>query len=153
MSIISLRKIPGVRGQEKSPGEFRTSQNWIGGKGSTLKNARYIPPVPEDMIESMSDLEKYINMEDDRTDPLIKAGLLHYQFETIHSFLDGNGRVGRLLITLYLLEKKVLSTPALYVSYFLKQNRIEYYDRMSEVRRQGDYEQWIRYADCILKLY
>lgn len=135
----------GVRGQEKSPGEFRTSQNWIGGKGSTLKNARYIPPVPEDMIESMSDLEKYINMEDDRTDPLIKAGLLHYQFETIHPFLDGNGRVGRMLITLYLLEKKVLSTSALYVSYFLKQNRIEYYDRMSEVRRQGDYEQWIRF--------
>lgn len=135
----------GVRGQEKSPGEFRTSQNWIGGTGSTLKNARYIPPTPEDMLVGMSDLEKYINSESDETDPLIRAGLLHYQFETIHPFLDGNGRVGRLLITLFLLEQKVLSTSSLYISYFLKRNRIEYYDRMSEVRRKGDYEQWIKF--------
>lgn len=127
----------GVRGSEKYPGEFCISQNWIGGSGSNLKNARYIPPAPEDMIICMSDLEKYMNEEDDETDPLIKAGLIHYQFETIHPFLDGNGRVGRLLITLFLLEKKVLSTPALYISYFLKRNRIEYYDRMSEVRRKG----------------
>lgn len=134
----------GVRGAEKSPGEFRISQNWIGGAGSTLKNARYIPPNPEDMKECMSDLEKYMN-EDDETDSLIKAGLLHYQFETIHPFLDGNGRVGRLLITLFLLQQKVLSTPAMYISYFLKRNRIEYYDRMSEVRRKGDYEQWIKF--------
>ena len=135
----------GVRGSEKSPGEFRVSQNWIGGAGSTLKNARYIPPSPEDMKICMSDLEKYINEEDDETDPLIKAGLIHYQFETIHPFLDGNGRVGRLLITLFLLEKKVLSTPALYISYFLKRNRIEYYDRMTEVRKKGNYEQWIKF--------
>lgn len=134
----------GVRGQEKNPGEFRYSQNWIGGQGSTLKNARYIPPTPEDMKDAMSDLEKYINEEDD-LDYLIRAALIHYQFETIHPFLDGNGRVGRLLITLFLLEKKVLTTPALYISYFLKKNRIEYYDRMSEVRTKGNYEQWIKF--------
>ncbi len=134
----------GVRGQEKCPGEFRYSQNWIGGQGSTLKNARYIPPSPEDMVEAMSDLEKYINAEDE-SDYLIRAALIHYQFETIHPFLDGNGRVGRLLITLFLMEKKVLTTPALYISYFLKKNRIEYYDRMTEVRAKGNYEQWVKF--------
>ena len=132
----------GVRGQEKNPGEFRYSQNWIGGQGSTLRNARYIPPNPEDMINAMSDLEKYMNGEDS-LDPLIQAALIHYQFETTHPFLDGNGRVGRLLITLFLMEKKILSTPSLYISYFLKMNRIEYYDRMTQVRKTGDYEQWI----------
>ena len=134
----------GVRGQEKNPGEFRYSQNWIGGQGSTIKNARYIPPNPEDMQAAMSDLEKYMNGESN-TDPLIQASLIHYQFETIHPFLDGNGRVGRLLITLFLMEKSVLSTPALYISYYLKMNRIEYYDRMTEVRRTGDYEQWVTF--------
>lgn len=134
----------GVRGQEKNPGEFRTSQNWIGGQGSTLKNARYIPPSPDDMTEAMSDLEKYMNREDE-TDALIRAALIHYQFETIHPFLDGNGRVGRLVITLFLMEQKILTTPALYISFFLKKNRIEYYDRMSEVRRTGNYEQWVRF--------
>ena len=134
----------GVRGQEKNPGEFRTSQNWIGGQGSTLNNARYIPPSPDDMLDAMSDLEKYINAEDS-LDTLIRAALIHYQFESIHPFLDGNGRVGRLLITLFLMEKKVLTTPALYISYFLKKNRVEYYDRMTEVRSKGNYEQWIRF--------
>ena len=134
----------GVRGQEKNPGEFRYPQNWIGGQGSTLKNARYIPPNPEDMNEAISDLEKYMNSEDG-LDPLVRAALIHYQFETIHPFLDGNGRVGRLLITLFLMEKKILTTPALYISYFLKRNRIEYYDRMTEVRRKGNYEQWINF--------
>ena len=119
----------GVRGQEKSPGEFRYSQNWIGGQGSTIKNA-------------MSDLEQYIN-SDDALVPLIQAALIHYQFETTHPFLDGNGRVGRLLITLFLMEKGILSSPVLYISYFLKINRIEYYDRMTQIRKTGDYEQWI----------
>ena len=134
----------GVRGQEKSPGAFRSSQNWIGAPGSTLTNARYIPPNPEDMIQAMSDLEKYIN-DDDGYDVLIRSALIHYQFETIHPFLDGNGRVGRLLITLFLIEKDVLTTPALYISYFLKKNRIEYYDRMTEVRSKDNYEQWIKF--------
>lgn len=134
----------GVQGQEKSPGEFRYSQNWIGGQGSTIRNARYIPPNPEDMQTAMSDLEKYMN-GDDSLDPLIQAALIHYQFETTHPFLDGNGRVGRLLITLFLMEKGILSHPALYISYFLKMNRIEYYDRMTQVRKTGDYEQWVMF--------
>ena len=136
--------LSGARGQNKSPGEFRHSQNWIGAAGCNLQNARYIPPSVEDMIQAMSDLEKYINGDDD-LDVLIRAGLIHYQFETIHPFLDGNGRIGRLLITLFLMERKVLSTPALYISYFLKKNRIEYYDRMNEVRLKGNYEQWIKF--------
>lgn len=133
-----------VRGGDKTPGEFRASQNWIGGVGSTLKNARYIPPNTQDMIECMSALERFMN-DDDGMDPLIKAALLHYQFESIHPFLDGNGRVGRLLITLFLISKEVISSPLLYLSCFLKTNRIEYYDRMSEIRRAGNYEQWIKF--------
>lgn len=133
-----------VRGQEKNPGEFRRSQNWVGGQESTLKKARYIPPCVEDMETAMSDLEKYIHAEDS-LDLLIRAALIHYQFETIHPFLGGNGRVGRLLITLFLMENKVLTTPTLYISYFLKKNRVEYYDRMTEVRDKGNYAQWIRF--------
>lgn len=134
----------GVRGGDKTPGEFRTSQNWIGGTGSTIKNARYIPPNPSDMLETMSDLEKYINSEDE-LDALIRAALIHYQFETIHPFLDGNGRVGRLLIILYLIQEKLLSSPVLYISCLLKINQIEYYDRMTEIRNKGNYEQWIKF--------
>lgn len=134
--------LSGVRGGEKTPGEFRYSQNWIGGQGSTLKNARYIPPNPQDMDKAMSDLEKYINAED-TLDPLVRAALIHYQFETIHPFLDGNGRIGRLLITLFLMQTHILSTPVLYISCYLKSNRVEYYDRMTEVRKSGNYEQWV----------
>lgn len=133
-----------VRGGEKNPGEFRRSQNWIGPAGSTLKDARYIPPTPEDLIQAMSDLEKFINREDE-VDPLIKIALIHYQFETIHPFLDGNGRIGRLLIVLFLIEKKLLSHETLYISCFLKRNRIEYYDRLTEVRAKGNFEQWIKF--------
>lgn len=136
--------LSGVRGGEKTPGEFRYTQNWIGGQGSTLKNARYTPPNPQDMIEAMSALEKYLNAEDN-LDPLIRAALIHYQFETVHPFLDGNGRIGRLLITLFLMQEKILSTPALYISCYLKSNRVEYYDRMTEVRKSGNYEQWITF--------
>lgn len=141
---IHERLMEGVRGQEKNPGEFRRSQNWIGPAGSTLKDARYIPPNAEDMEEAMSALEKYIN-DSEAYDPLIQAALIHYQFETIHPFLDGNGRIGRLLILLYLMEHKLLRKPVIYVSYFLKKNQIEYYDRISEVRRSGNYEQWVRF--------
>ncbi|BAE85121.1 Fic family protein [Desulfitobacterium hafniense] len=133
-----------VRGGEKSPGEFRSSQNWIGPAGSTLRDARYIPPHPEDMLEAMSDLEKFINSEDE-LDPLIKIALIHYQFETIHPFLDGNGRIGRLLIALYLINQNLLSHETLYISYFLKRNRIEYYDRLTEVRSKGNFEQWLKF--------
>ena len=134
----------GVRGEEKNPGEFRQSQNWIGAQGSSLQTARYIPPNVEDMQVAVSELEKYIN-SDDSLDVLIQASLIHYKFETIHPFLDGNGRVGRLLITLFLMEKQALGSPSLYISYYLKKNRIEYYDRMSEVRNKDNYEQWIKF--------
>jgi len=133
-----------VRGQDKTPGEFRHSQNWIGPANCSLKDARYIPPNVEDMQNAMSDLEKYINENTDY-DPLIRVALIHYQFETIHPFLDGNGRIGRLLILLYLMEQGLLAKPVIYISYFLKKNQIEYYDRISEVRRSGNFEQWIRF--------
>lgn len=134
----------GVRGQDKTPGEFRCSQNWIGPANCALKDARYIPPNVEDMQNAMTDLEKYINENTDY-DPLIRVALIHYQFETIHPFLDGNGRIGRLLILLYLMEQGLLAKPVIYISYFLKKNQIEYYDRISEVRRSGNFEQWIRF--------
>lgn len=133
-----------VRGQDKTPGEFRHSQNWIGPANCSLKDARYIPPNVEDMQTAMSDLEKYINENVDY-DPLIRAALIHYQFETIHPFLDGNGRIGRLLILLYLMEQRLIEKPVICISYFLKKNQIEYYDRISEVRRTGNFEQWIRF--------
>lgn len=139
---IHSELMQGVRGQEKNPGEFRTSQNWIGPANCSLKDARYIPPNKDDMITAMSDLEKFMNENEDY-DALIRIALIHYQFETIHPFLDGNGRIGRLMILLYLMEQKLLSYPVIYISYFLKKNQIEYYDRISEVRRSGNYEQWV----------
>lgn len=136
--------LQGVRGEEKTPGEFRRSQNWIGPAGCTLKDARFVPPNVDDMRRAMSDLESYMNEPGD-FDPVVRAALIHYQFEAIHPFLDGNGRVGRLLILLYLMQEGLLAKPVLYVSYFLKKNQVEYYDRMSEVRRTGNYEQWVRF--------
>lgn len=133
----------GVRGQEKNPGEFRRSQNWIGAANSTIQTARYVPPTVDDMKQAMSDLEKFINLSE--LDSLVKTALAHYQFETIHPFLDGNGRIGRMLITLMLLNEKMLNRPVLYLSLFLKTNRIEYYDRLSEVRIKGNYEQWVKF--------
>lgn len=136
--------LSGVRGNEKKPGEFRRSQNWIGSKSSNIKTARYIPPNVDDMKEALSDLEKFIN-DYNPYDALINAALVHYQFESIHPFLDGNGRIGRLLIVLYLLYRGSIKTPALYLSYYLKEHRIEYYDRMTAVRDSGNYEQWIKF--------
>ena len=141
---IHQKLLAGVRGQEKSPGEFRKTQNWIGAANCTLNEARYIPPNVEDMNTALAELEKYMNEGDDY-DPLIRIALIHYQFETIHPFLDGNGRVGRLMILLYLIEQRFISKPTIYISYFLKKNQVEYYDRISEVRRKGNYEQWISF--------
>ena len=107
-----------VRGQEKNPGEFRRSQNWIGAANCSLKEARFIPPNVDDMNQAMDELELYMNKSDDY-DPLIRIALIHYQFETIHPFLDGNGRVGRLLILLYLMQEGLISKPIIYISYFL----------------------------------
>lgn len=141
---IHEKLLSGASGQEKNPGEYRKSQNWIGPSGCSLREARYIPPNVDDMMVAMDRLEDYIN-NGTEYDPLIRIALIHYQFETIHPFLDGNGRVGRILILLYLIEQKYLSKPVIYVSYFLKKNQIEYYDRISEVRRSGNYEQWIKF--------
>jgi len=136
--------LQGTRGTEKQPGEFRHSQNWIGSTGLGLKDAKYIPPTVENMIEGMSDLEKFINGED-AIDPLIKNALIHYQFETIHPFLDGNGRLGRMLIVLFLRKEQLITHPVIYISYYLKKHRVEYYDRLDEVRKKGNYEQWVSF--------
>ena len=133
----------GVRGQERSPGEFRTTQNWVGPAGCTLETAAFVPPSPDDLPAAIRDFEVFLNNSDDP--PLVLAGLAHAQFETIHSFLDGNGRVGRLLITLLLVERRVLARPLLYLSLFLKQNRSEYYDRLNAIRTQGDWEGWMKF--------
>ena len=133
-----------VRGEEKMPGEFRKSQNWIGYAGSTLKNASFIPPAPDVMDICLSDLEKYIH-EDSNISNLIKIALIHYQFETIHPFLDGNGRMGRLLIILYLREQGLIEYPVLYLSYFFKKNRNRYYELLNNVRIKGEFEEWIKF--------
>ncbi len=133
-----------VRGSNKSPGEFRKSQNWIGPQGSTLMSATFIPPTVENMEIAMADLENFI-YADDNIPALIKIALIHAQFETIHPFLDGNGRMGRLLITFWLCQQKILSQPLLYLSYYFKQNRLEYYDRLMAVRIKGDWENWIKF--------
>lgn len=133
-----------IRGQERNPGEFRRSQNWIGPQGGTLKNAVFVPPTREVMEEAMSDLEKFIHKDEDM-DVLLKIGLIHYQFETIHPFLDGNGRIGRMLITLLLIIHGLLKYPVLYISYYFKRNRVEYYDRLMDVRLKGHFEEWIRF--------
>ena len=119
---IHQELLAGGRGQEENPGEFRKSQNWIGAANCTLNEARYIPPNVEDMKVVLIDLERYMNEGDDY-DPLIRIALIHYQFETIHPFLDGNGRVGRLMILLYLMEQGYISKPIIYISYFLKKTR------------------------------
>ena len=142
--------LSGVRGSEKNPGELRSTQNWIGPGGSTLKNAAYIPPNIEDMNDSLRDLEKFINKAGD-VDPIIKASLVHYQFETIHPFLDGNGRLGRLLITLSLMNDHALSAAVFYPSYQLKLRRSEYYEHLMAVRENGEYAKWVGFfCDCLL---
>lgn len=132
------------RGSNRNPGEFRTSQNWIGPAGCTLSNATFIPPTVPDMNIALEDLELFFYEEDD-IPSLIKIALIHAQFESIHPFLDGNGRVGRLLITFWLCLEKILSQPLLYLSYYFKSNRIEYYDRLMAVRKAGDWEGWVKF--------
>ena len=136
--------LSGVRGNEKSPGEFRKSQNWIGYAGCKLNTASFVPPAPGEMEKSLTDLEKYIN-EDSFIPNLIKIALIHYQFETIHPFLDGNGRMGRLLIVLFLKERGLIEYPVLYLSYFFKKNRNRYYELLNNVRVKGEFEEWIKF--------
>lgn len=149
MSIRLIKEIHHILlsnhpGKEKTPGEFKRSQNWIGPAGSTLKNASFIPPPPQEALEAMGQLELYLHKEG-KLPVLIVCALIHYQFETIHPFLDGNGRLGRLLITFYLCWKRVMQKPLLYLSYYFKLHRQEYYDRLNLVRERGDYEQWISF--------
>ncbi len=134
------RLMRGVRGAEKSPGEVRRTQNWIG--GSRPGNARYVPPPPQMVGDLLSDFEKYIHAEDSLP-PLIRAGILHVQFETIHPYLDGNGRIGRLLVALLLEHWKLLAHPVLYLSLFFKRHQHEYYRRLTAVRMEGDWESWL----------
>ena len=134
----------GVRGQEKSPGEFRTSQNWIGPPGSSLSTATYVPPPPYEMTQAMGNLELYLNAAAPAS-LLIKAGLAHGQFEMIHPFLDGNGRLGRLLITFLLCQQKVLARPLLYLSAYFKEYQDEYYARFYAISSDGDWEGWLKY--------
>jgi Fic family protein len=133
-----------VRGSERLPGEFKKSQNWIGPPGCSLNEASFIPPPPHEATEAMGNLEHYFHATA-QLPVLIDCALIHYQFETIHPFLDGNGRMGRLLITFFLYWKEVLHKPLLYLSYYFKKNRQEYYDRLNMVRETGNYEQWIDY--------
>lgn len=133
----------GVRGEESAPGEFRRSKKWIGPRGCTLSTTRFVPPPPHQLLRVLGEWETFLH---ERSEPvLITAALAHAQFETIHPFLDGNGRVGRLLITLLLYERGVLARPLLYLSLYLKRNQTEYYDRLQTVREKGDWEAWVRF--------
>lgn len=148
VSLRLLRELHRVlmhegRGSARAPGDFRRSQNWIG--GSRPGNARFVPPPPHEMMIALDNLERFIHDQPERTPPLLKAGLAHAQFETIHPFLDGNGRVGRLLVTLLLCAEGALAQPFLYLSLYFKENRAEYYDLLQRVRTHGDWEAWMRF--------
>jgi len=141
---IHAKLMHGVRGERLDPGELRRSQNWIGPGGSTIKTATFVPPPPHDVPEAMSQLEKFLHA-DDGLPPLLLIGLAHVQFETIHPFLDGNGRVGRLLITFLLTERGVLHKPVLYLSHYFKAHRQRYYEHLNAVRTSGAWEAWMEF--------
>jgi Fic family protein len=141
---IHGKLLEGVRGAQRDPGEFRRTQNWIGPGGCTLATATFVPPPVPDMMEALGALEHF--MHDEASLPaLVQIGLVHAQFETIHPFLDGNGRVGRLLITFLLCQREILSRPLLYLSHYFKLHRAEYYDRLMAVRTDGHWEQWLKF--------
>lgn len=149
ISVRLIREIhrelmQGTRGGQLTPGEIRTTQNWIGPARTGLQNAAFVPPPPHEVGPALSALERYLH-EDDGLPFLIRVGLAHAQFETIHPFLDGNGRVGRLLITLLLCEHGTLAQPVLYLSIYLKRNRSEYYERLQAVRDSGEWEEWLKF--------
>jgi len=144
MRELHGKLLAGVRGEHATPGEFRRSQNWIGPVGSNLTNAPYVPPPVDEMTESLSNWERYLHVRD-TVPELIQCAILHEQFEAIHPFLDGNGRVGRLLITLFLIERGRLSQPLLYLSDFVERHKSDYYDLLQRVRTHGEWIPWIRY--------
>jgi Fic family protein len=141
---IHQKLLDGVRGGRLQPGELRTSQNWIGPGGAPLSMATFVPPPPHEVPAALGALEQFLHAKDDLP-PLVRIALAHVQFETIHPFLDGNGRVGRLLITFLLVEQRILRHPVLYLSHFFKANRSEYYDRLQAVRDRGEWEAWLRF--------
>lgn len=144
MREIHAKLLEGVRGAERTPGEFRRSQNWLGPAGCTLATATFVPPPVQAMHQTLDNFEKFLHVTE--TLPrLVHCGLAHAQFETIHPFLDGNGRVGRLLITLLLCQQQILQRPLLYLSYYLKAHRQEYYDRLDAIRHRGDWEGWLKF--------
>ena len=140
---IHKELLTGVRGKHKLPGEYRNSQNWIGGK--TIKDAVFIPPTFHIIEGYMNDLEKFVHNNKYPIPDLLKIAIVHYQFETIHPFLDGNGRVGRLLITFYMIERGLLKRPVLYLSDFFERNRVSYYDSLTKVRERNDINQWVKF--------
>jgi Fic family protein len=141
---LHARLMRGIQGDAATPGEFRRSQNWIGSPGSTLADATFVPPPPDRLMECLGAWEKFLH--DDRLPPLVHAALVHSQFEAIHPFLDGNGRVGRLLITLLLISKRVLVSPLLYLSAWFEATRSEYYARLLGVTERGEWEEWLDYV-------
>jgi Fic family protein len=141
---IHQELMKGVRGAERNPGEFRRSQNWIGPAGCSLAEASYVPPPPHEMIQALNNLENFLHSPQPMP-TLIKVGLAHAHFETIHPFLDGNGRTGRLLITFLLCEQNILQRPLLYISFYFKKYRAEYYDRLQAVRDSGNWEDWLKF--------
>jgi Fic family protein len=141
---IHMRLLTNVRGGNRTPGEFRTTQNWIGSANCSLADADFVPPAPHDMLLALDNFEKFLH-ERDNLPVLVQCGIAHAQFETIHPFLDGNGRIGRLLVTLLLCERGVLAKPLLYLSYYLKANRAQYYDRLTAIRNGGDWEGWLKF--------
>lgn len=141
---IHAKLLEGVRGKERDPGEFRRTQNWIGPGGATLATATFVPPPVPDMLDALDNFEKFLH-QSEVLPPLIHFGLAHAQFETIHPFLDGNGRVGRLLITFLLCQREILERPLLYLSHFFKVHRAEYYDRLMAVRNDGNWEGWLKF--------
>jgi Fic family protein len=134
----------GVRGEHATPGEFRQSQNWIGQAGATLNDATFVPPPVSEMLECLNQLENFLH-SDTESPPLVQATMVHYQFETIHPFLDGNGRIGRLLVALLLCQRNVLSKPLLYLSAYFEQNRGKYYDLLLKVSQSGEWRPWIEF--------
>jgi len=144
LNEMHAQLLQGVRGEDRRPGELRTSQNWIGSRGTPIEEARFVPPPPGLVLELLSDWERFVN-EDIEMPPLVQCALMHYQFEAIHPYDDGNGRIGRVLIILYLCARRVLTTPLLYLSAYFDRNRDAYYDQLFNVSARGDWEAWLRY--------